>query len=284
MNKEILEEITALVDKEIKDPARVNELFREIENDPMLKFEYNVQLSTKNLLSSRFANQKAPEYLTESIRSQIFNEIQPAEEETEKTSVFAKLKGVFLKPGVAFAFSLAVSLIIFLTFPVKKTTPVDLASLQKGSLNMFVLANNNFEKIIQGTMPVQFSSSDPQAVKEFLKSQGVNYDILIPQCPSWKLKGACVSEQKGEKFAHHVYTDSKGKVLYIFQVNEGCLKKKKSLALSSEMLDYIDKGNFFRLEESDHCVFLFKEKKNIIALVSNEALDNVENNFLTQLK
>lgn len=71
MQTDLLEEITALVDGEITDMTRKKELLKLIINDEKLVFEKHVQVSVKSLCRKRFANQKTPNFLAESIKSKL---------------------------------------------------------------------------------------------------------------------------------------------------------------------------------------------------------------------
>ena len=79
MGIEIREEITALVDNEITDKSRIEELSLLLENDEKLLLEHHIQHKVKSLCKERFASQKAPDYLSVSIRSKILASIKTHE-------------------------------------------------------------------------------------------------------------------------------------------------------------------------------------------------------------
>jgi len=73
MKSDLLEEITALIDGEIKDKSRARELDFLIGRDEVLAFEKHVQLSIKSLCGKRFSAQKAPAYLSDSIKNKLLS-------------------------------------------------------------------------------------------------------------------------------------------------------------------------------------------------------------------
>jgi hypothetical protein len=73
---ELIDEITSLVDNELKDFLIANRLKKLIHEDKNLRREYLIQKSIKNLLISRLACSKPPSCLCRRLKSKLDNEIK----------------------------------------------------------------------------------------------------------------------------------------------------------------------------------------------------------------
>ena len=270
MNKEL---ITALVDGEIKEASLKSEVLQAINMDKSLAVDYKIQLLMKNLVREKVKFQKTPEL----IRSRILNSIR-AEEKTDR---FSFLTNLFTKPAFTFATAIVVILAVILIL-FNRPGPVeikDFAIEQKGNNNMFVQAKNNFQNIVDGKLAPQFTSSNPEAIKNYFESNGVKYPTLVPSFSDWKLVGAVISEDNGEKFAHHVYVDKNNHLIYLFQVAESYLYSHKRISLSNNLIKYLDEGNCYTTSDNGKVILLTKCDNNIFAVVSNADLSEIENHF-----
>jgi len=139
-----------------------------------------------------------------------------------------------------------------------KNEITDLAAEQYGSQNMFVQASSNFNSILTGKLTPQIITDDADNIKQFFTANGVKYSAHIPKCERWKILGAVVSEAGGEKFAHHVYVNDKGKLVYLFQVDESYLNKSEVIQLSEHMMKYLDEGNCYITIKNDQTTLMRK--------------------------
>lgn len=73
---ELIDEITSLVDNELKDFLIADRLKKLIHEDKNLRREYLIQISIKNLLNRRLACCKPPACLCRKLKSRIDNEIK----------------------------------------------------------------------------------------------------------------------------------------------------------------------------------------------------------------
>ncbi|MGQ9643134.1 MAG: hypothetical protein ACUVT3_04685, partial [Ignavibacterium sp.] len=176
----------------------------------------------------------------------------------------------------------AIIIIISVVLILFNRTPQQPPVISKDQLtpdNMFYQAENNFEAIIQGKLAPQIVANNPETIQKYFQARGVKYSTLIPTFKEWKLLGAVVSEDKGEKFAHHVYVGEKGEIVYVFQVDESYLKSHEIISLNENLIKYLDQGNCY-IKTGNQKVFLFKKiDHNICAIVSNAPLKDVQNNF-----
>jgi len=144
---------------------------------------------------------------------------------------------------------------------------------------MFIQAKNNFNSILSGKLAPQLTSANSEEIKNFFSTKGVKYSASVPNLKDWKLLGAVVSEDKGEKFAHHVYVGKNGELAYLFQVDESYISTHAIVTLSDDLVKYLDAGNCYT-SEADGSVTLFtKLDNNICAIVSNGNPREIEKSF-----
>lgn len=277
MNKEL---ITAYIDNEIRETSLKDEIKHLIDVDPEYRFEYQIQSLVKKAAREKYKRQQAPEHLRRRILNQIASEINvktPIKSSEKEVSFWA---GLFSKP--AFSFATAIIIIISVVLILFNRTPQQPPVISEDQLtpdNMFYQAQNNFEAIIQGKLAPQIIADNPETIQQFFQTSGVKYSTLIPTFKEWKLLGAVVSEDKGEKLAHHVYIGEKGEIVYVFQVDESYLKSHEIISLNENLIEYLDQGNCY-IKTDNQKVLLFKKiDHNICAIVSNAPLQEVQNNF-----
>lgn len=273
MNKEL---ITAFVDNEIKDASLKNEIKHLIDTDDEFRFEYQVQSLVKRIAKEKYKRTSAPEHL----RIRILNQIAPEQKIAKPQQEASFWAGLFSKP--AFSFATAIIIVISVVLILFNRTPQQPPVIAEDKLtpdNMFYQAENNFEAIIQGKLSPQLVADNPEQIKSFFESSGVKYTTLVPTFAEWSLLGAVVSEDKGEKFAHHVYTGKKGEIVYVFQVDESYLKSHDIISLDENLLQYLEQGNCYVKTENDKVLLFKKIDHNICAIVSNAPTQEVQNNF-----
>jgi hypothetical protein len=144
---------------------------------------------------------------------------------------------------------------------------------------MFVQAKNNFNSITEGKLVPQFTSKNAEEIKNFFNEKGIKYSTLVPNLDNWILFGALVSEDQGEKFAHHVYVGKKGELAYLFQVDESYLNNHEIISLSEDLIKYLDEGNCYSYESEGSVTLFTKMDNNIWAIVSNGNPKEIENTF-----
>lgn len=274
-SNELKYQITALIDGEIHDDKKAAEIRNLIEANPDLKREYEILYFTKSLVRSKCKFCTAPEAL----RGKIIKQIKPGERSLPQPLKF--FTDVFSKP--AYAISAAAALVVVIFLLILNQSPNDdmsnLAAEQRGKDNMFVQASNNFDNIMEGKLKPQILTDDPDNIKRFFKEKGVKYPTRIPQVDKWKILGAVVSEASGEMYAHHVYTNDEGKLIYVFQVDDACLQEKVIIKLSDDLMNYLEKGNCYISTKNDCTTLMKKMDDNICAIVSNASEKEIENLF-----
>ena len=270
-----LDMIDAYIDGEIKDELLEKEILSRINNDNNFAIEYRVHSLVKNLIKEKVVYQQTPV----KVRAKILKSIgSTTKVDSEKRSFFAD---IFERPSFSFATALVVVLaiaLIILNRPgmVEKK---DFAIEQLGSKNMFVQAKNNFNAITTGKLLPQLKSQNADEIKNFFNDNGVKYSTLVPNVADWNLLGAVVSEDHGEKFAHHVYVSKDGKLAYLFQVDESYLYNHEIISLSDDLIKYLDDGNCYSYESEGSVTMFTKLDNNICAVVSNGNPKEIENLF-----
>lgn len=272
---ELKYQLTALIDGELADKSKVIELQSLMAANHELQSEYEILRFTKSLVQRKCLFHSAPEKL----RQKITKKIKPVENPLPQPLEF--LKNIFSQPAIAISGAIAIiiiAVILVLNQSTNNKIP-DLASEQYGSENMFIQASSNFNSILAGKLAPQIVTDDADNVKKFFDASGVKYSTQIPECSNWKILGAVVSEAGGEKFAHHVYSNDKGELIYLFQVDESCLNRNDAMKLSENMIEYLDKGKCYFTTKDNSTTLMKKMGNNICAIVSNASKTEVENLF-----
>ncbi len=270
-----LDMIDAYIDGEIKDELLEKEILARINNDNNFAIEYRVHSLVKNLIKEKVVYQQTPL----KVRAKILKSIgSTTKVNSEKRSFFAD---IFERPSFSFATALVVVLAIALII-INRPGMVekkDFAIEQLGSKNMFVQAKSNFNAITTGKLLPQLTSQNADEIKNFFNDNGVKYSTLVPNVADWNLLGAVVSEDHGEKFAHHVYVSKDGKLAYLFQVDESYLYNHEIISLSDDLIKYLDDGNCYSYESEGSVTMFTKLDNNICAVVSNGNPKEIENLF-----
>ena len=270
-----LDMIDAYIDGEIKDELVKQEILSRIQNDNNFAIEYSVHSLIKNLVKEKLVYHQTPS----KVRAKILKSIgSTTKVDSEKKSFFADL---FERPSFSFATALVVVLAIALII-INRPGMVekkDFAVEQLGSKNMFVQAKSNFNAITTGKLLPQLTSQNADEIKNFFNDNGVKYSTLVPNLADWNLLGAVVSEDQGEKFAHHVYVSKDGKLAYLFQVDESYLYNHEIISLSDDLIKYLDDGNCYSYESEGSVTMFTKLENNICAVVSNGNPKEIENLF-----
>lgn len=275
---EIIDEITSYIDNELNDNSVINRIKKLIEENSSVRAEYLQQTAIKNLLNERFSTTKAPEYLVNNIRNQILKPLPAKKSESFQFTEY------FFKAKYAFALLVIVSFFILVSIPfIPKLSPESLLSQQKGDNNMLIQTHENFHKIVDGKLKVQFSTSDSKSISNFFETNGVSYSTIIPECPSWKVDGAIISETNGEKLAHTIFRNDKNEILYLYQANESIIQHKLLVNISDDLLQYLNDGKQLKVNDKDCQIIMIKCKNNIVAIASNAITSNLENSFLAYM-
>jgi len=265
--------ITALVDREL--PADVeSDLLIKIKSNADLLYDYKVQLLIKKIVKG-CVFRKTPAAL----KHQIINQIQTERE--KKNSNFDFIYGIFRRPIYAFGSALAVitAIILLLFNPIQQNSGYNFGLEQRGQDNMFVQARGNFQSLLNGKLAPQITTTDAEEIKTFFETEGVKYKIIIPEIENYSLVGGVVSDEQGEKLAHHVYADNQGHLIYLFQVDESFLAKNAVLKISDALHSYLDDGNCFTFSDRGVSTLMTKKENNILAIVSNVTKKKLETKF-----
>ena len=266
--------ITALVDGEINDPVVKQDILSRIDADESLAIDYKAQLLIKNLVKEKVAWKATPD----KVKAKVLKKINSQTKVESSSSVFSNL---FEKPAFSFAtaFVIVLAIVLIVLNRPENVTQIDFAIEQSGGDNMFVQAQNNFNSIVEGKLAPQMTSENSDEIIKFFNANGVKYSTSVPDKENWKLLGAVVSEDRGEKFAHHVYVSNDGKLAYLFQVDESYLNNREIIKLSDDLIKYLDEGNCYTTKSGKSVTLFTKFENNICAIVSNADQKEVEKTF-----
>jgi len=279
MNKDILEDITALADKEIRDKSREKVLFELIRNDEEVGLEYEIQTGIKSLMRERFASGTCPTVLMQKITSTLKNETRSR----KKYNLFSSgYFGAFSNhPVIAFATVLLVLGFAYLYSDTFSDQASDLIKLQSGENNMYVQASANFSSIISGKLLPQLSSSDIEENKKFLHDSGVEYLPDLPTPHLWKLSGSVVSECSGRKYAHNVYSGGGNQIIYLFQAENVSCSNKNELNLSRDLIDYLAGHSYLKVTDGENCSYIWQNNDKIFMLFANFDKEELPSEFIS---
>jgi len=119
------------------------------------------------------------------IKKNLTDEIK---EYNKKSFSLNNIFSVFLKPQVSLTFIILI-ITIYLIVPNRSNNYKELIKSQVGNSNMFVQAEQNFSKILNGKLKVQFASNNSDILKKFFFDKGVSYQTTIPVFNDLELLG-----------------------------------------------------------------------------------------------
>lgn len=271
--KEYKELLTALVDGELVSDVKVD-LLNKIEADTDLLYDYKVQLLVKNIVRGCIFK-KTPAALEQKIRKQILS----AKHKDKFSFDFFPAISRRIVYAVGSALAVITAILLLLFNPTPQNNGYNFGFEQQGQDNMFLQARSNFQSILDGKLSPQITTADAQQIKTFFETEGVKYNTIIPELDSYTLVGAVVSEDKGEKFAHHIYADNEGHIVYLFQVNESYIVNKEILKISDALRSYLDDGNCYSYGDAGVATLMIKIENNIFAIVANVSSQKLETQF-----
>ena len=171
------DEISSLIDGEITEIKKKEEITEKINSDTKLKFEF----LTLKLLKKTLRDKVSPAELSVKQKDELLQKIgiRP-----KRSNQLSKLSFIQSKRFIAYStfavVFLAVALLILNGPPlntVKNTAPE-----KSQSQNMFIQAVNNFQNIVSGKMSIQMYSNNPKELQEFFKANGVSYSTRQRGC------------------------------------------------------------------------------------------------------
>jgi len=251
--------ITALADGEISDTKEAERLRKKISSDAELAVEYEVQRAVKKTVRTRCAFHPCPEEL----KSKILNEIKRTGGKKNTTVLYPRFS-----VGIAAAAVILIGVFILNSLTINQNLIAD----QSGADNMIVQAVTNFTSIKAGKLTPQIVTADASKIQAFFNERGVQYATAIPVVHGCSLLGGVVSEDNGEKLAHHVYADPEGKLIYVFQADEAHFILKKTLAFSAELWEKLETEKVYFAERDNYSLAVFRNGRNISTIVSDQDL------------
>jgi hypothetical protein len=272
-NKKNKEFITAYLDNQLKNQEELNNFKKELEKDPSLEFDLNTESLTKKILADKLSVNKTPDH----IKSKILKDISGESAASKNKNAF--VSKIYSQRFITYSTVGIILLALILLLINRPDQTYSNISMQTGNNNMLVMARAYFEDFLVGKNNPQFTSNNPDEIKNFFKLKGVKYNIFIPVYNNYSLAGVSVLEHHGEKFAHQIYTDKNGNYIYIFQVHENYFKGDSIIRLTEDLMDYLGKGNKYISRQKNYIAVLKKKNENVLALVSNSPDADLPDNF-----
>lgn len=214
---ELIEQLMAYLDGEMSREEQI-EFEKELADSSSLQREASLMRATKNVVRSRSEQLRIPipVDLERSIRISLANEV--TSESKAKTDSFLNVIVNLIRSPVFAVTALLVAAVGLGTIVVYQTENSPSAA-QSGiaGFDVYNASYSNFEAIIVGDLEVGLSTNDTTSLREFFRSEGVEYQVFFPEM-SANLKGGIVTEHSGKKFAHVVY-GAGDHLVYIFEVD-----------------------------------------------------------------
>lgn len=255
--------VTALIDGELNDTTERSLLESEISSSGELQIELHIQKKMKEIVSQKCVKKSCPL----SLKNKILQDIRSGK--TAPTVTRLPLQMIYAISAAA------VFIIAFLIIRSNEYNR-NLLAEQSGENNMVVQAANNFGSILAGKLTPQIVTSNKEKITAFFRENGVSYGTVIPNVSGCTLLGGVVSDDKGEKLAHHIYADSDGKLIYVFQADEAHFTDSKLLAVSDELWGEIKSKKVYFSKKGDYSLAIFKNGSNISTVVSNQDLPQLQ--------
>ncbi|MCH7973527.1 MAG: hypothetical protein IIA48_02190 [Bacteroidetes bacterium] len=258
------DEISSLIDGEITEAKKKEEITKKINNDIKLKFEF----LTLKLLKKTIKDKVSPAELSVKQKDELLQKIIFKQ---NRFTFLGKLSFIQSKRFITYSTIVVVFLAFALLIFNGPRLNTDTNIVLEGSLsqNMFIQAVDNFQNIISGKMPIQMYSNNPKELQEFFKTNGVTYPTKIALLENSDLVGGFVSKYNGVIFAHHIYKDKNGNFLYMFQVDQKYFKENPKIFITNDLYQYLQNGNQYRLYLGNLLTIMTKVRNNICALISN---------------
>jgi len=264
MNKyNIFLQATAYADNELTDGPEIATLTRIIETDPDVRREYLTQIRMKRLAAKLKYTATTPD----AVRDRIMRS-------TVKKNKFSLPETIFYQPAYIVSF-VVVGILLLIGLSLSANTG-HITFSESGADNMVVQAGMNFSRITSGKLAPQLVTNDPDAMKQYFRENGVDYDTYIPKLSGWKMLGCVVSDEHGIKMAHHVYVNGDGKILYVFQAASKYFARNKALTISSPLLRYISGGRYYLASCGGYNTAVLKVGENICTMVSDESPEKLK--------
>ena len=269
--------ITSYADNQITDPETKKQLEELLANDEKLNAKYRSEVLTRNLYRERFQEAELPRETYNKVIASIDDIIAGAYKKNnaagqlinntnEYPSFWQSLKASFTEkfigvPRYAFAVLAFVVIGAFFLFPGgKKTKNPHILSGTESSI--MIQALNSFHKFVKGDVKPQLSSSNAAEVEKYVMEKA-HFDPYVPEIENYKLSGVVCSEYHGQQLAHLLYTDSRGELIYIFQVPVTAMQKK-DLDLPEDVQKEISLAKYYMCDEVDdnNCTMTLWYKEN----------------------
>ena len=270
--QEYAELIAALVDNEIKDSRLRAELEGLRASDPDLMIEFEIQAMVKSTVTRKCSHSGCPAALKNRILADI-KKGQLASRSNGESKVFT------LRP---YAYAAAIAVVFITLFIFKYTDSGNITNLPvvKSSLLSFdKMAMKNFRAILDSKLAPQIASSDTNTLKSFFTSKGLDYDMHMICPQGWEYVGAVVSTDNGKKFGHVVLKDTKGKLIYIFEVDKKYLTNDKKLDLDDKIMSQVMSGSCYMQDQDDMGILINKTGDNVRAIVTNDKCEKLKSLF-----
>jgi len=238
---------------------------QDLATDPDLEREFRMIAAVRHTVRDRSAvlREQAPVELERSIRLALGREVEAASAATETSSLLDRILGLIRTPAVAVSLATAALVtVVVLTLDLNQAGQNEPAMIMSAStVDLYNASYDNFQKVVRGEIQLAIQSSDIDRLREFFRSEGVQYDVFFPEVAA-ELKGGVVSNHDGQKFAHLVYGVG-DHLVYIFEVDEASVARN-NVAMERTVARDLAESRWHWEERSGVGTMFVWESNNII--------------------
>lgn len=277
--------ISAYADNQITDPETKQQVEELLKKDQKLEAKYRSEILTKQLLKNRIPQAELPDATYLKVMSSIDGAIAASKKKyadshainsavIEYPSFWQSLKETFTgrflgAPRYAFAVLAFIIIggLVYFSGGKKTRNPYILSGTES---SIMVQAVNSFHKVLKGEVTPQLKSSNAAEVEKYIMEKA-HFDPYVPQIDNYNISGVVCNEYHGQELAHLIYQDSKGNMIYIFQVPISAVQKK-SLDLPDDVQKEINLAKYYmcdEVDENDCTMTLWYKENNVCASMSN---------------
>jgi len=241
-----LELLSASLDNEL-DRASEALVQNHIRICTRCRTEYELEKLTRDAVRRTFKRVRVPADLSAVIAARLESELEPA----ESPSFF---RAFISKPLAKTALSMSVAVAVFLLFVVTiPSTNARHTHAVPNDGNIIHETYSSFDGMMNGTAP-QFTSSDPNAVKEFLASNA-NFPANVPPLKRCRLMGASYSKDHNEPVAHIVYKFGND-VVYVYETRFSSIMNGGGLNLPPEVQREMARNGWYVENHVPNCTLI----------------------------
>lgn len=251
--------LSAYCDGELEDQPLNQEISAALRNDASLPVELQRLILVKKAVyktrNHYTISDKNREKILQSIRNEAFP--RPSSSYRSYYMIAASIAAFFIMAAVYF----------------------QMASNSASARDLYAMANENFQKVMNGELAPEIRSSAASVVSDYLTEKGITYPLLIPECIECPLLGAVVTAERDSKVVHLIYKGAKGPYMYVIEASPSYFSNNLVISLNEEIKTYLDSGTPYKKQIGNELFVVWQQDGTICAAISQETEETVYRHF-----